>query len=270
MDGAGERARVMHVLTIASGKGGTGKTTTAVTLAAIFAEGSARVLVVDLDPQGSASAWLGMGVAGDGLTVLDVLTGDANLEELVRPSPWAGVDVIPSAPALAAADRSLAGQPLAVLGLRKAVHTAPAGRWAWVLIDCPPALGSLTTAAVAAAVGVLAPVEPSALGLTGLEDLTALVDGIGAHVTPAPRLVGVLACRVDSRQRLARAMVETLRDRWGGLVLPGVIRETVRAREAAAARQAVIVYDPNGPAAADYRAAAAEVEKRLAEGDAHD
>ena len=258
-----------RVLTIASGKGGTGKTTTAVTLAAIYAEAGARVLVIDLDPQGSASAWLGVGNAGDVLTVLDVLTGGATLEELARPSPWGGVDVLPAAPTLAAADRTLAGQPLAVLGLRKAVQTAPAGRWAWVILDCPPALGSLTTAAVAACTCVLAPVEPSALGLTGLSDLTALVDGIGAHVTPAPRLVGVLACRVDSRQRLARAMVETLRDRWGGLVITTVIRESVRAREAAAARHPLTVYDPTGPAAADYRAAAAEVEKRLTEGGAH-
>ncbi len=258
-----------HVLAIASGKGGVGKTTTAVTLAAIFAEGGARCLVVDLDPQGSASAWLGVAGTAGGASVLDVLTGEVNLEELVRPSPWAGVEVIPSSPALAGADRALAGQPLAVLGLRKAVQAMPAGRWAWVLVDCPPALGSLTTAGIAAAAGVLAPVEPSALGLTGLEDLTALVDGIGTHVTPAPRLVGVLACRVDTRQRLTRAMIEALRDRWGDLVLPGVIRETVRAREAAAARLALTVYDPTGAAAADYRAAAAEVEKRLAGGGAH-
>lgn len=250
----------MQVLTIASGKGGSAKSTTAVTLAAIYASAGARVLVVDLDPQGSATAWLGARHDG-GRTVVDVMTGDAGLEELARPSSWPGVDVVPSAPALAAADRALAGQPLAVLGLRSAVLSLSAGRWAWVLLDCGPTLGTLTTAGVAAAGGVLAPIEASALGVGGLSDLEALIGAVGAHVTPAPRLVGILPCRVDSRQRIARATVDAMRRRWGGLVLATVIRETVKAREAAAAR-AVLA----GPAADDYRAAAAELQGRMDHG----
>lgn len=254
-----------HVLTIASGKGGTGKTTTAVTLAAIYAEAGGRVLVVDLDGQGSASAWLGMAAASDGLTVLDVLTGDANLEELARPSSWPGVDLVTSSPTLAAADRQLAGQPLAVLNLRAALaRVGP--RWTWVILDCGPGQGSLQTAAVAAAAGVLAPVEATALGLGGLQDLQALIETVGAHVTPAPTLVGILPCRVDPRLRLARAMLETMRDRWGGLVMTSTIRASVKAAEAAALKQSLLRYDPTGPATLDYRAAAAEVEKRLAEG----
>lgn len=255
----------MNVLAIASGKGGVGKTSTALTLAAIYAEAGARALVLDLDPQGSASAWLGMAAAADGLTVLDVLDGGARLEDLARPSPWAGVDLVPASPALAAADRALAGQPLAVLGLRRAVQAAAGGPWAWILIDCPPALGLLTTAAVAAAGGVLAAVEPMPLGLTGLADLEAVIGEVGAHVTPRPRLVGVLPCRVDGRLRLARVVLESLAERYGSLMLPAV-RSTVKASEAAAAHQALTTYDPGGGAAADYRAAAAEIQARMSHG----
>lgn len=255
----------MQVLAIASGKGGTGKTTTAVTLAAIFAEGGARALVVDLDPQGSASAWLGMAAAADGLTVLDVLDGGANLENLARPSSWPGVDLVPSSPTLAAADRRLSGQPLAVLNLRAALaRVGP--RWTWVILDCGPGAGSLQTAAVAAAAGVLAPIEATALGLGGLPDLAALVETVGAHVTPAPVLVGILPCKVDPRLRLARAMLETMRERWGGLVMTSTIRASVKAAEAAALKQSLLRYDPTGPATADYRAAAVELQGRMEHG----
>lgn len=158
-----------RVLAVASGKGGTGKTTSALALAHAYAAAGARVLVVDADPQGSASAWLGVPPAA-GPTLVDVLAGDAMLDAAAVPSSWPGVDVLPSAPALAGADRALSGRPLAALGLRAAVGRA--GRpWAWVIVDCPPSLGLLTTAALAAATGVLAAVEASALGLGGLSDL---------------------------------------------------------------------------------------------------
>lgn len=255
----------VQVLTIASGKGGTAKTSTCLALAAIFAESGDRVLVVDADAQGSASAWLGVVGAGDGPTLIDVLAGSATLDQVARPSAWPGIDVVPSSPALAAADRTLAGQHMAVLGLRSALAAA-GGRWRWCLVDCPPNLGLTTAAAVAAATGILATTEASALGLGGLGDLADLVAGIGAHVQPRPRIVGILACRVDSRQRLACAMLDSLRARWGDLVLPGVIRETVRLREAAAAREAITRYDPGGPGALDYRQAALDIEQRMQHG----
>lgn len=251
-----------HVLAVASGKGGVGKTSTALALAAIYAEAGGRVLVVDLDPQGSASAWLGVEHPG-GPSLVDVLAGEAQLETLARPSPWAGVDVVPAAPAMAAADRALAGRPLAVLGLRAALARSD-GRWAWVLADCPPSLGLLTTAALAASTGVLAAVEASALGLGGLGDLAAAVDAVGAAVTPAPRLVGILPCRVDARLRLARAALDQLGNVYGPLMLPPV-RATVRVQQAAADRLPVTDLDPDG-AGADYRTVAAELDRRMGDG----
>lgn len=249
------------VLAIASGKGGVGKTTTALELAAIYAGAGARVLVLDLDPQGSATAWIHGPPTADGLTVLDVMTGAAALQDLARPSSWPGVDLVASKPALAAADRALAGQPMAVLGLRRAVQGAAGGPWGWILADCPPSLGLLTTAALAAAGGVLATVEATALGLGGLGDLLAALDAVGAAVQPAPRLIGVLPCRVDGRLRLARAALDTLAAAHGDLVLPS-IRARVAVQQAAAERRPVGELDPAG-AGADYRAVAREVERRM-------
>lgn len=252
-----------RVLAVASGKGGVGKTSTALALAAIYAEAGGRVLVVDLDPQASASSWLAVEHPG-GPSLVDVLAGEAQLDQLARPSPWAGVDVVPAAAGLAGAERALAGQPMAALGLRRAVGRA-GGRWRWILADCGPGLGLLTTSAVAASTTVLATTEAGMLGLAGLVDLAELVEGIGDHVTPAPRLVAVLPCKVDARLRLTRAALEALRGRWAGLVLDP-IPATVRLAEAAALRQPITTFDPEGTATLAYRAAAVEIERRLADG----
>lgn len=252
-----------RVLAVASGKGGTGKTTTALALAHAYAAAGARVLVIDADPQGSATAWLGVRPPGAGPSLVDVLAGTAPLDDVARPSPWPGVDVVPASPALAGAERALSGRPMAVLGLRRAVGAAR-GPWAWILIDCPPSLGLLTTAALAAAGGVLATVEASALGLGGIGDLVAAVEAVGAHVTPAPVLVGVLPCRVDARLRVTRAALDQLGERFGAMVLPAV-RSRTRVGEAAAARAPVVELDPDG-AGADYAAVAALIERRLTDG----
>lgn len=248
-----------RVLAVASGKGGVGKSTTALALAYAYASAGARVLVIDADPQGSATAWLGA-AAPAGPSMVDVLAGAATLDDLAAPSGWPGVDVVAAAPALASADRALAARPLAALGLRAAVGRAK-GPWAWILIDCPPSLGLLTTAALAAADGVLAAVEASALGLGGLPDLLAAVEAVGAHVQPAPRVVGILPCRVDGRLRLARAALDTLAASYGALVLPPV-RARAAVQVAAAMRRPVAELDPDG-AGADYQAVAKVIERRM-------
>lgn len=248
-----------RVLAVASGKGGTGKTTTAVNLAAVYADAGARVLVLDLDPQGSATAWLGARAPDAGPSLVDVLAGAAGLDDVARPSPWAGVDVVPASPALAGAERALSGRPMAVLGLRRAVG-AVGGRYAWILIDCPPSLGLLTTAALVAATGVLATVEASALGLGGIGDLVAAVEAVGAYAPPGPALVGVLPCRVDGRLRVARAAIEALTSAYGPLMLPPV-RARAAVQTAAAERRPVVELDPDG-AGLDYLVAARMIEER--------
>lgn len=257
----------MNVITVASAKGGTGKTTTAVSLASVLATSAARVLVLDLDAQGSASAWLGADARPD-VGVLDVLAGRAALAAAVVPSStMPGVDVLPASGELAAADKALAGDALAVLGLRRALEAARPDAYAWVIIDTPPALGTLTTAGIVAARWVVVTAEASAWGLAGVAETVRTVNGARAMLEAVgavgPAVLGVLPCRVAPRQRLAAAALAALRTAYGDAVTGSTIRESVRLREAAAARLPVTAYDPTGSGAADYAAAAAELTERI-------
>ncbi len=251
----------MRTLAIASQKGGSGKTTTAVNLAAALAEdGRRRVLVVDLDPQASASAWLAVQDEGRGL--VEILEGKSSLAELARETDAPGVDLIPSGPALAGAEKALAGKVGAEVRLRRAFVRLPSERWGFVLVDCPPALGLLTVSALAAVREVLVPVEAHVLALAGVTALLDTVEGIRELLNPGLAVTGILACRVDSRTNLARDVVETLRERHGRVVFSAVIRENVRLAEAPAACKPITLYAPTSPGAEDYRSAAAELLKR--------
>lgn len=242
----------MKTWAVTNQKGGSGKTTSAVNLAAVGGELGRRVLVVDLDPQASASAWLGTPDGGRGL--LEVLTEGAALEDLVVETGTAGVDLVPASAWLANVDRVLAGEVGAELAFRDAVKALPA-RWDLVLVDCPPALGLLTVSALAAVREVVVPVETSAMALAGLAGLVRTVERVRDRLNPDLAIRAILPCRVDARTNLARDVVAHLRERFGSLVTETVIRESVRVREAWSFGQAVTTYDPRGAGAEDYRAA---------------
>jgi len=247
-----------HVIAIANQKGGTGKTTTAVHLAAALGERGVPTLLVDLDPQANASTWLDA-TDDDGAALLDALTGDGTtLAELARPSSAPGVDVVAASPALAHAERELAAVPGGDQALCRLLEAAPAGRWPVVLVDCPPQLGRLTSAALLAAGGVLVPVETSSMALAGL---AALLETLRRARPSNPNLylAGILAVRVDYRTNISREVVRELAERYPSAALATVIRERVRLREAWSHRLPVTRYEPQGDAAADYRALAAEL-----------
>ena len=249
----------MRTIAVTNQKGGSGKTTTAVNLAAALGEKGRRVLVVDLDPQASASAWLGVKDGGKGL--LEVFTGEARLEDLVVPTSAEGVDLVPSSAWLANAEKALAGEPGAETVLRRAVARL-GNRWDFVLIDCPPALGLLTVSALTAADEVLVPLEASAMALAGLAGLTRTVELVADRLNPGLSIAAVLACRVDVRTNLSKDVVDSLRASLGEKVMKTVVRENVRLREAWSFAQPITVYDTRSAGAEDYRAAAAELLRR--------
>lgn len=249
----------MKTLAVTNQKGGSGKTTSAVNLAAALGERGLRVLLVDLDPQASASAWLGVQDGERGL--LDVFTSNVHLSDVVVPTPAAGVELVPSSSWLASAEKSLAGEPGAELVFRKALRRLPS-RWDYVLVDCPPALGLLTVSALSAVEEVLVPVELSPMALAGVARLVETVDLIRDRLNPDLELAHVLACRVDLRTNLARDVVQALRDGFREKVMDAVVRESVRIREAWAFGQPLTTYDPLGSGAEDYRAVAAELVAR--------
>lgn len=245
-----------RTLAVVNQKGGSGKTTTTVNLAAALGERGRKVLVVDLDPQASASSWLGIRDGGRGL--LDVLTGNGNLADLVVNVHNGNVSALPSSSWLVGAEKALASEVGAETILRKKLVGLP-NSWDYVLLDCPPSLGVLTVNALAAAHEVLVPVEAHVMALQGLAALLKTVDVVKDRLNPGLTVSGIVACRVDGRTRHALDVVEKVRERFGDLVFKTIIRENVRVAEAYSFAQPITEYDPRSAGAEDYRALASEV-----------
>ena len=246
----------MRVLAVVGQKGGSGKTTTAVCLAGALALEGRRVLVVDLDPQASASSWLGVSEQGRGL--LDVFTGTSPLLDLVRETATANISLVPACTWLAGIDRLLAHEVGAETILRRRVQELPSDRWDDLLFDTPPTLGLLAVNALAAARQALIPVEAHVLPLHGVVQLMGTVDVVRERLNPALSVCGIVACRV-TRTRHASEVVQSLRQRFGELVFQTVIRESVRVAECPSFGQPITGYAPKSPGACDYQALAAEV-----------
>lgn len=247
----------MRTIATVNQKGGSGKTTTAVNLAAALAERQRRVLVIDLDPQASASGWLG--AAGNGRGMLDVFLGHRAIGDMVSDSVVAGVEVVGASEWLVGAEKALAGEVGAEALLRRQLETVPAGRWDYILVDCPPALGVLTVNALVAVREVLIPVEAHVMALSGLAQLMETIGVVRERLNPGLMVAGIVLCRVDLRTRHAREVGEEVRKRFAALTYNTIIRENIRIAECPSFRQPIIQYDPKSAGAADYRALAEEV-----------
>jgi len=242
-------------------KGGTAKTTSTVSLSAALAELGHRVVLIDLDPQGSATSWLDHSPTMD---LADVLTEGRPLGTALRPTSIEGLELVPASRALAGADRSLSGEPGIQTALRDAIAGLP--RRDFVLIDCPPSLGLLSVMALAAAPEALVPVGAGSMELEGLAELHRTVQKVGERLTPELRISAVLACRIDRRggrpTRISTDVLDSLRRNFGAELLSTVIHDSTRLKEAPSHRQPISVYDPAGRSAQDYRHAAIELANR--------
>jgi len=245
-----------RTISVVNQKGGSGKTTTVVNLAAALVERGRKVLVVDLDSQASASSWLGVKDGGRGL--LDALTGNGSIADLVTNGSNGSISVVPSSSWLVGVEKALASEVGAETILRKELDRLP-NSWDYILLDCPPSLGVLTVNALAAAHEVLVPVEAHVMALQGLAALLKTVDVVKDRLSPALAVSGIVACRVDGRTRLALDVVDRLRERFGTLVFKTIIRENVRVAEAYSFAAPITEYDSRSAGAEDYRALAAEV-----------
>jgi chromosome partitioning protein len=248
----------MRAIAVSNHKGGSGKTTTAVNLAACLGDRGQRVLLIDLDPQASASTWCGVHAPQRDISEA-FLHGEA-LQTLVVGTAWPGVDVVPATPSLMGLEKALASEVGAETLLRRALsRDALAASWDYVLVDCPPALGLLTINALAAVRDVLVPVEAHVLALAGLAQLLRVLGVVQERLNPELTSPRILACRVDGRTRHAQEVLDDLRRRFGDGVFTTTIRENVRLAECPSFAQPIIGYDSRSAGAADYRALADEI-----------
>lgn len=247
----------MRKIALANNKGGSGKTTTTVNLAASLGERGIHVLVVDLDPQASATIWLGGRESSVGL--VEYSAGELRVSELVKPSTAPGVDLIPASSSLVPSGEETENRT--GLAIVRAFRRLP-DFWDLILVDTPPTLGYLSLAPLVACDHVVIPVEAHALAMPGVASVVASIERARRHVNPRLDLLGIVACRVNPTSHVRDVIVQ-LRARFGATVLEHSVRDAIRIAEAPALRLPITRYAPTSRVADDYRGVAAELLTRL-------
>ena len=258
-----------RILTVSNQKGGVGKTTTTVNLAAALARSGARVLVIDLDPQGNASTALGVEHRADTPSVYDVIVNEGDIADVVQQSPeFPTLFCVPATIHLAGAEIELVSLVAREQRLRTqldaylALTEAAGERLDYVFIDCPPSLGLLTINAFVAAGEVLIPIQCEYYALEGLSQLLRNIQLIEKHLNPSLKVSSILLTMYDGRTNLAQQVVADVREHFPAEALRTLIPRSVRISEAPGYGQTVISYDTNSPGSISYLEAAAELARR--------
>lgn len=251
----------MRIIAVMNQKGGAGKTTTAVNVAAAMGELNKKLLLLDLDPQHSATDWLTErnGDNRDERGLYDCLVNNETITNHVYQTKVAGVELVPSTDWLLGVDKALAMEAGAEAILKETLDELPQNRWDFVLLDCPPSLGFLSVSALAAADEVLVPVEAEYMALSGLASLLRSIERVQRRLNPNLSLSSVLVCKVDARKNLSKEVMNALSGRFEGILLDTVVRDNVRLAEAPSFGEPITIYAPKSAGAEDYRAVAQEL-----------
>jgi chromosome partitioning protein len=247
-----------RVFAIANQKGGVGKTTTAINLAASLAANDIRVLVVDSDPQGNATSGLGVSKDPDKPSLYQVLLGDTRAADAIRPTGFEGLDII-------TADKNLIGSNLELIDIPNREYRLRdrlaeiRGAYPFILIDCPPALDLLTLNALIAADSVLVPIQCEFFALEGVSELMDTIDRIREAFQHPLAIEGILLTMYDDRTNLTRQVAADLRDFFGDEVFRTVIPRSIRLAEAPSFGKPILTYDPRSKGAESYIKLAKEI-----------
>jgi chromosome partitioning protein len=252
---------VVRVTACTNQKGGVGKTTTVINLAAYLALSGTRTLVIDLDPQGNATSGLGTDRRTIQRSSYEILVDRTPISDAVRRTPIDGLDIVPSAPALSGAEIELVG----ATGRERRLAASLAdldGRYDRVLIDCPPSLGLLTVNALTAADGVLIPIQTEYYALEGLSQLVNTIRRVREGLNPRLEIEGVLLTMYDARTKLSAQVATEVRRHMNGTVYQTIVPRSVRLSEAPSHGLPIALYDPASRGASAYRELAGEVSAR--------
>lgn len=247
------------IYAFANQKGGVGKTTTAVNLAAYLAHWGQRVLLVDIDPQANATASLGVERKELAASIYDALVREVHLQQIIRLTNRVRLDLVPSSAQLAGATVELVGMLARERRLQQALEPV-ASQYDYVLIDCPPSLGILTINALTAAQdGVIIPVQCEYLALEGLSQLIRTIELVRRALNPGLRVRGLVLTMFDPRTNLARQVVQEVQRHFGDRVFHTIVPRSVRLSEAPSYGEPILSYAPGSPGALAYQALAREL-----------
>ncbi len=250
-----------RIIAITNQKGGVGKTTTAVNLAATLAEAGQRVLLLDFDPQGNASSGLGVERSEIRSSIYDVITGNSGIEETILRDWMENLDLIPADMSLAACDAELADVENKNLILRGALRPLRE-KYEYLLIDCPPSLGTITVNALSAADTVLIPIQCEYYALEGLRQVLSSIEIVQEALNPSLLIEGIVFTMYDGRIRLSQEVVKTVRKNFRGNIFQSMIPRNVRLAEAPSHGLPITAYDSASSGAESYRKLAVEVMNR--------